>query len=176
MLPTAVDWGEASMPNIEFRFAWNGREPEVLRTAQQFWRDLGDALTADEIEERSAELCAAAYSASQMIAVSTVKLTDYPRLGGRFAFYRTVVAPDFRRQGVAARLCAYSRDRLGQWAQENPEEKIKGLLIVGQSDDLSPKRRHLPVVSTHGLDFVFVGFGQTGYQIRVVWFDHAAVE
>lgn len=167
---------DTAAPEIGFRFAWKARDPEVLAGARQFWRDLGGALTPEEIEERSSELCAVAYSAGEVIGVSTVRMTDYPRLGGRFAFYRTVVAPAFRRQEVAARLCAYSRDRLAQWSLENPEEKVKGLLIAVQSDELFLKRRHLPIISLQGLDFVFAGYGQTGYQIRVIWFAHTTIE
>lgn len=164
------------MPDIGFRFAWRGRDPEVLADARRFWQSLGGVVRSEEAEERERELCAAAYSGGDVIAVSTATITDYPRLGGSFAFYRTAVAPSFRRQSVAAKLCAYSRDKLAQWSRENPEEKVKGLFIAVQSDDLFRERRHLPVISKEGLDFIFVGYGQTGFQIRVVWFAHATVE
>lgn len=164
------------MSDIAFKFCWQKNDPQAIRDAREFWTSLNSSLGRDSIEDRSAELCAAAYRDGAMVGVSTIMLSSYPRLGGRFAFYRTAVAPGFRRQNVAARLCAFSRDSLAQWSREKPEEKIKGFVISVQSDELFRERRHLPIISTHGLDFVFIGYGDAGKQMRVVWFSDAAID
>lgn len=162
------------MSEITFRNAWHRRDPDLVRDAKEFWRSL-DVLAPEQIEERTTQLCALAYSKGQIAAASTVHLFDFPRLRSRFAYYRTMVSPDFRRKNLASRLCVYSRDRLAEWARENPEEKIKGLFIVLEAQEFR-HRQHIPIGTQLDLKLILVGYTPSGYQMRVVWFDDATVE
>jgi GNAT superfamily N-acetyltransferase len=163
------------MAEVEFRLAWGRDDAAMERDARGFWKAL-DALPPDEIEERAKQLCAVAYEAGgKVAAVSTVHLLDFPRLRSRFFYYRTTVDPLSRRQRLASRLCAYSRDRLNEWAREHPEENVKGLFIVIEAEEFRG-RQHVPVARQLDFDLVLVGYTPGGYQMRIVWFPDAVVE
>ncbi|MDE2462890.1 MAG: hypothetical protein KGO02_04130 [Alphaproteobacteria bacterium] len=164
------------MSEIAFRTAWQRKDATLARDARVFWQGLGGVVTAQEMDERIPQLCAVAYDGPGVVAVSTTFFYDLPRLRGRFAYYRTTVAPSHRQQNMASRLCSYSRAALQGWAQEHPEERLKGLLIVLQSRDLFPNRRHLPVIRQLDLELILIGYTQGGEQMRIVWFDDAHVE
>jgi len=159
---------------MEFRFAWGRHDQKLVDDARQFWREQ-DVMSPEDIEARAKDLCVLAYSSGRVAAASTVYLYDFPRLRSRFAYYRTLVGADFRRQKLSARLCVFSRDAMKQWARENPEEKLKGLFIIPEAEEYRP-HLHEPVIRRHGLEFVLVGYTPGGYQMRVVWFDDATVE
>jgi len=163
------------MAEISFRLAWEKNDPVLQRDAREFWLGLGGAVTPQEIEERVTQLCALAYAGGKVVALSTISLYDYPRLRSRFAYYRTSVAEGFRRQRMAVRLCAYSRDRLQEWARENPEVGLQGLFIVLQAKEFK-RDQHVPVARRDDVEFVLVGYTPGGYQLRIVWFDGASVE
>ncbi len=162
------------MAKVEYRLGWQCHDQELIEDARQFWRDM-DVMSEQDIDARSHQLCALAYVDGKVAAASTVRLHDYTFLRARFAYYRTIVSPDFRRQNLASNLCAYSHDRLAQWAREKPEEKLKGLFIVLQAEEFE-HRQHVPVIVQLDLRLVLVGYTQNGYQMRVVWFDDAIVE
>lgn len=163
------------MPDIIFRMAWHKSDPVFVNDAKAFWNEIGVVMTPAEADQRASELCALAYSNRRVVAVSTAAPFDYARLKSRFAYYRTTVAPDFRRQRLAARLCVYSRDRLAEWAREHPEQNIKGLFIVLQAEEFR-SRQFVPVYTQLGLRLILVGYTPGGYQMRVEWFPDASVE
>jgi hypothetical protein len=162
------------MPEITFRTAWRRDDAALIRDAKQFWRGLGLAMSEEEAGERARELCAVAYEGNKLVAVSTAMPYIYPRLRSRFAFYRSMVAPEFRRQNLASRLCVYSRDVLANWSFAHPEEKLMGLLIVFESDQFKG-HRNAPIALQLGLQLYLVGY-KIDDHIRVVWFNHATVE
>ena len=90
------------MPDIVFRTAWMKNDPVIARDARALWLSL-DALPPAAIEERLPQLCAAAYSADKLVAVSTADFFNYPPMRSRFFYYRTTVASEFRRQKLASR-------------------------------------------------------------------------
>lgn len=162
------------MAEIAFHFAWGRRDQKLIDDARRFWH-AQDVMSEEDIETRAKQLCAVAYVNGKVAGLSTIFPYDYPRLRSRFAYYRTIVSPEFRRQNLASRLCLYSRDRLAQWAAENPEEKLKGLLIVLQAEEFQ-HRQHAPIIAQLDLKLVLVGYTSEGQQIRIVWFDDATVE
>lgn len=163
------------MAEISFRSAWDKQDAALMRDAREFWLGLGGAVTPGEVDERLPQLCALAYADGKVVGLSTAYIYDYPRLRSRFAFYRTNVAEGFRRQRLAVKLCAYSRDRLQEWAGENPEVKLQGLFIVLQAKEFKKDQR-VPLARRGDLDFVLIGYTPGGYQMRVVWFEGATVE
>lgn len=162
------------MSAITFKFCWRKNDSALVRDARMFWQAT-QTLYPEEIEERSAQLCALAYRDGQVVAASTGHLFDFPRLRSRFVYYRTIVDAGVRRQRLASRLCVFSRDRLAEWARANPEEKIAGLFIVIQAEEFKV-RQHVPVAKQLSLDLVLVGYTPSGHQIRIVWFADANVE
>lgn len=45
-----------------------------------------------------------------------------------------------------------------------------------ESGDPLVARRSQPIIATEGLNFVFVGYSPDAQQIRVIWFDDAAMD
>jgi len=168
-------FGKIAMPDITFCTAWRKSDVSLARGAKTFWNEIGVVMTPDEMEQRASELCALAYSGGKVVAVSTAAPFDYLRLRSRFAYYRTTIAPEFRRQRLAARLCVYSRDRLAEWAHEHPEAKIMGLFIVLQAQEFR-SRQFVPAYTQLGLRLTLVGYTPGGHQMRVEWFPDASVE
>jgi hypothetical protein len=163
------------MSDVTFHTAWRRNDPDLVRDAKAFWQRIGLAITPEDLEKRASELCALAYADGQVAAVSTSEPTLFQRLRTRLAYYRTVVAPEFRRQHIASRLGLYSYRELAKWSLEHPEEKLMGLLLIFQSHDYK-STRNLPNVSYLGMQVNIVGYTPEGDHIRVLWFDHATLE
>lgn len=163
------------MSDITFRAAWRNPAEDVVRDAQGFWLRQGVAMTPEASGERPRQLCAAAYAEGEMVALSTAVPYFWAPLRTRFAYYRSLVAAEFRRQNIASRLCVYSYDLLQAWSRQNPEEKLMGLFIAFQSDEFKG-HRHAPVAQQLGLQLPIVGYTQEGHHLRVVWFEHATIE
>ncbi len=122
------------MAEIKFRTAWRQQDPQLIRDASEFWRGL-DVMSPEDIEERTSQLCALAYADGKVVAVSTVHLYDFPRLRSRFAYYRTMSAPDFRQPKPASRLCVYSRDGLRNGRARIRKRKSKGYSSVLEAEE-----------------------------------------
>lgn len=131
------------MSDITFKFRWKAGDADPVREARMFWQRT-QTLYPDEIEERATQLCALAYRDGQVVAASTGHFLDAPRIRSRLIYYRTIVDASVRRQRLASRLCVFSRDRLAERARNNPDEKIQGLFIIIQADELR-RRHHAPV-------------------------------
>jgi len=163
------------LSDVTFRFVWKQPDPGLRRDVSIFWAELG-ALPPETIEERLDELCAVAYVDGQVAASATVRKLYIAHMRSQFFYYRTTVSPNLRRQRVAWRLLAFSRDRLTEWSQGQPAEKVRGITFTLEADDLFRTRRSLPVIADEGLDLLFVGFTNSGQQIRVLWFEDATIE
>jgi hypothetical protein len=164
------------MADVTFHTAWRKSDPDLVRDAKAFWHGIGVVMTPEETEQRASELCALAYADGKVAAVSTASPYFYPLLRTRFAYYRTMVAPEFRQQVLASRLCVYSRDLLETWSREHPEEGLMGLFIVLQAEEFIKGRRHTPITMQLSLQMVLVGLTREGHHMRIVWFDNATVE
>lgn len=162
------------MGDIVFRTAWMKNDPAIAGDAREFWLRL-NAMPPQDIDGRLKQLCATAFDGDKMVAVSTVDFSNYAPLRSRFFYYRTTVDPEFRRRGLASRLCIYSRNLLAQWSDEHPEEKMKGLLVILQAPEF--RFRDLDAVFRQfDLELTLVGYTQDGYRVRVQWFPQAKVE
>ena len=158
--------------DIIFRPAWCLDDDQIGHDARQLWalRNISHTLTAG----RERELCAAAYSGDKLAAISTARQLYSPVMRNTFFGYRCLVAPDFRRQNLAWRITAYSIKLLQDWAVQNPEEKILGLLIYVETDKFDAGLRR-PIRENFGLAMHFVGYNEDNQQMRVIWFDDIAL-
>jgi hypothetical protein len=163
------------MNNVDFRFVWRqDHEGDIASGVRRFWSKLGIVFPPGS-PDRLSELCAVASVEGEVVATSTAKIVQNTGLRERFAYYRTLVMPELRRQKLAQRLCAFSRDSLAKWAQENPNEGLKGLLIVFQAREFAELDRS-PVAHLPDLEFNFVGYNDDGERMRVIWFGNATLE
>jgi hypothetical protein len=159
------------MSDITFVPAWGLKDSKIVADTQELWRRL-DVLQPAEIDRRVSELVAAAYIDDRMVGVSSTSFSYIKALKGRFAMYRTSVAPDARRQHVSYRLAAYSRDVLEKWSEEHPREQVLGMAALIEAKEYVEKQRE-PIWPEWGLNLNFVGFSENGRQLRVSWFKHA---
>lgn len=161
--------------DIDIRTAWQKSDSELGRDARGFWNRTG-MLSQAEQEKRSGELVAVAYENGKVLGVSTARHTEYKPLRSRFFYYRSAIVPDVPQLQVAAQICAHSCDCLAKWARQNPDEKVNGLYIELESDELLGEQRRLPVIEILGLNLILAGYTEEGNQIRIIWFDDARLE
>jgi len=159
---------------FDFRPAWRKADPQIENDAREFWRAMR-LIAPPEIERRIPELVAAAYENGRLVAVSTAEFSMLPQLRARFAMYRCLVSPEYRRHHLSYRISGYSREVLEQWSLQNPHEKVVGMAAIIQAREYKFKQRE-PLWPEYGLNLNLVGYNNVGSQIRVAWFKHGLVE
>ena len=157
---------------IEWRTAWLKKDPTIEADAKALWRRLSVLPGGVDPDLRAEELVSAAYAGDQLAAVSTAFVRPLEFLRQRFAMFRCVVAPEFRRHSVARKIAGHSRGVLEQWSYDHPEEAVMGMATVVQNADIQAKSRGA-IWRSSGL--ALVGYSAEGEEIRVAWFDHARV-
>ncbi|HTO39933.1 MAG TPA: hypothetical protein VL026_03080 [Rhizomicrobium sp.] len=159
---------------FEFRPAWHRADPKIEADVRAFWQQLR-LIPPAEIERRIPELIATAYVDGKLVAVSTADFNVLPQLRARFAMYRCLVSPEYRRHHLSYRISAYSREVLEQWSLENPGEKVVGMAAIIQAREYKHKQQEA-MWPEYGLNLNLIGYNNVGSQIRVAWFKHAHVE
>ena len=165
------------MAAISIVDAWQRNDARIAADAIDLWKRL-DALPANlDPAVRAKELCAAAYLGRELIGVSTMVLETLPQLRCRLGFFRCLVAPEHRQQGLARKLGIHSRALLAQWSEDNPREKVLGMATIVESPALDAFSK-IPIwPSAPGLNgLALVGYTRAGRQIRVWWFEHARLD
>lgn len=159
---------------FEFLPAWRRADPKIEQDAREFWRAMR-LIAPPEIERRIPELVAAAYVDERLVAVSTAEFNMLPQLRARFAMYRCLVSPEYRRHHLSYRISGYSREVLEEWSLANPHEKIVGMAAIIQAREYKQKQRE-PMWPEYGLNLNLIGYNNVGSQVRVAWFKHGLVE
>jgi hypothetical protein len=157
---------------VEWRSGWLAADPAIEADAKALWRRLSLLPAGVDPDLRAGEIVSAAYVDGALAAVSTAFVREIDFLRARFAMFRCVVAPEFRRHSVARKIAGHSREVLEQWSYDHQGEGVLGMATVVQSEDLVGKPRRA-IWRTSGL--ALVGYTDDGEQIRVAWFDHAQV-
>ncbi len=159
---------------FDFRPAWRRADPKIENDAREFWRAMR-LIGPAQIEQRIPELIAAAYVDGRLVAVSTAEFNMLPQLRARFAMYRCLVSPEYRRHHLSYRISAYSREVLEEWSLANPAEKVVGMAAIIQAREYKQKQREA-MWPEYGLNLNLIGYNNVGSQVRVAWFKHAHVE
>lgn len=151
---------------------WRKPDAKVREDAKALWARL-KALPPDiDPEARADELCVVAYVGDQLAAVSTAELARLDFLRQRFAFWRVLVAPEFRRNALSREIQGRSRQALEAWSVDHPEENVLGMATIVQNERVLALPRRA-IWRSSGL--ALVGYTDKNEQIRVAWFDHALV-
>jgi hypothetical protein len=156
---------------------WQRNDAKITADAISFWRKL-DALPPNvSPESRAKELCVAAYLEKEVVGVSTIALDVLPQLRCHFGFFRCLVAPQHRQEGLARKLSVLSRRVLAKWSEENRSERVLGMAAIVDNPKLDELSK-APVWSvTPGLNgLTLIGYTVDGRQIRVSWFEHARLD
>jgi GNAT superfamily N-acetyltransferase len=162
--------------DIRFVDVWRRDDAKVAADVIAFWRRLEALPPGIAPEERVKELCTVAYRGGELIGVSTMVLDILPQLKARFGFFRCMVAPDHRRQGLAYRFGVHCRNLLAEWSKRNPQEKVLGMATIVESSALDEFGK-APVWQSPGVNgLALIGYTAKGRQIRVSWFEHARLD
>ncbi len=138
------------MAAISMMDAWRRNDAKIAADAIALWKRL-DALPANlDPAVRAKELCAAAYLGRELIGVSTMVLETLPQVRCRLGFFRCLVAPEHRQQGLARKLGIHSRALLAQWSEDNPREKVLGMATI-VAPRLGAQAEQVPPPSTQNL-------------------------
>ena len=153
--------------DIRFVDVWRRADAKVAAEAVAFWKGLDALPPGIPAEERAKELCTVAYRGGELIGVSTMVLDMLPQLKARFGFFRCLVAPDYRRQGLAYRFGVHCRNLLADWSKRHPEEKVLGMATIVESSALDEFSK-APVWQSPGVNGLgLIGYTAKGRQIRV---------
>ena len=162
------------MPELTILTVWQRRCPAAVEDVKVLWNRLGALPQGISAEERAHELCAAAYCDRNLVGVSTVRMGSLPSLPYcRLGFLRIHVAPEHRVEGIALKLCIFSRSVLEEWSKDNPKERLLGMAAIIESPLLDEQSKR-PLWPRTGLNLA--GYNAKGEQIRIVWFAHARLE
>lgn len=161
------------MSDIIFEPAWRLDDPQIAADAIALWESLG-AMPADtDPADRISEVVVCAYDGDQLAGIITTIIDLHRPTRRKFAFYRTLVSPDSRRQGLMHQLSVQAHAILLAWALEHPDENLAGLGAVRQQSFLNDPRRGSPI--SPGLGSVLVGYTPMGHPIRLKWFERIRV-
>ena len=162
------------MPEFSILTLWQRRCPAAVEDVKVLWNRLGALPQGVSAQERAHELCAAAYCDGGLAAVSTVHFGSLPSLPYcRLGFLRILVAPEHRVEGIALKLCLFSRSVLEEWSKDNPKEKLLGMAAIIESPALAERNKQ-PLWPQTGLNLA--GYTAKGQQLRIAWFAHARLE
>jgi hypothetical protein len=154
----------------DFRFvrAFKKNDAKLEQDAIDTWRHYGILPPNTMPEERAKELCVVAYAGEEVAGVSTLTIAAYAPLRKRFGFFRAFTVPKFGNQNVARNLAIECRLALNDWALENPDEQIAGMMAIFEARG----------AGSHPVDksgLMLIGYNSEGAQMRVVWFDHVTI-
>lgn len=157
---------------VEWRDGWLKKDPAIEADAKALWRRLALLPEGVDPDLRADEIICAAYVGDAMASVATAFVREIEFLKARFAMFRCVVAPEFRRHSVSRQIARVAREILEKWSFDHPDVDVAGMATVVQSREIAGKPRGA-VWRSSGL--VLVGYTPADEQIRVAWFDHARV-
>jgi len=157
---------------------WQRHDAKIAADAILFWQRVNALPRNVNPKTRAKELCVTAYYLEkEVVGVSTIALDVLPQLRCRFGFFRCLVAPEHRREGLARKLIILSRRVLAEWSEQNPSERVLGMAAIVENPKLDEVSK-VPVWSaTPGLNgLTLIGYTADGRQIRVSWFEHARLD
>jgi hypothetical protein len=159
------------MAEIDFRLAWRKNDSALEAAATEFWTRLKLLPRNVTPQQRAKELCTMALRDGQVICLTTATVEAMKQFRCRMAVYRIATQPAVRRRDVTAELAEYTLAQMEEWSLQHPEEGIMGLAAIIQARQFVTQR---PSVFWPG-QMTFMGYTETGHQIRVAWFKHATV-
>ena len=159
------------MADITYKFAWRRNDAALEAGAIDFWNRLRLLPRNVRPEQRAKELCSVAIQNGSVIALTTATIEPVKQFRCRMVTYRLSAQPAMRRRDVVAELTDFTRVQMEEWSLQHPEEGVMGLYAVIQGRQLVTQRPSVfwPAQMT------FMGYTDTGHQVRVAWFRHATV-
>jgi len=162
------------MANIDLRIGWKKDDPVLRRDTETVW-DALNAVYPREREDRLKELVAVAYEGEKAIGACTARAIEYKVLRTHVFYLRAAVLPGTHHDEVLIQLLSAAKNVLQPWAKANPGERLKGILLMFDSDAYDALYGE-PILRRGDVELVLTGYTDEGRQIRVLWFDDVRLE
>ena len=156
-----------------FHAGWGTLSPADADAVVDFWLK-EKALPNEQVARQrvSQVVMYAADPAGEIAAVCTAQPVNPPQIGQPLYFYRSFVAPAWRKSMVVYRLLKKAISLLEEDAREHDWPCI-GVLLELENERFSKKGR-MPVWP--GIEFVYVGKSPRGLECRIHWFRSARLK
>lgn len=149
--------------------AWKEENADCERDALEMWDRLRSIPPGVDPLERAKQLSALAYIDDKLVGIATVEVLVYRPVRAPFGFYRVLVDPDYRSQGLMAPLVDETWQALSEWSLAHPDAPLAGMGSVRESEELV-RTQPSPISPWNNL--ILAGYSPEGHQIRIRWFDH----
>jgi hypothetical protein len=159
---------------IDLRTAWKKDDPKLQRDTEALW-DALNAVYPREREDRLKELVAVAYEGEKAIGACTARAIEYKVLRTHVFYLRAAILPGASHDEALIHLLSAAKNVLQPWASAHPDERLKGILLMFDSDAFDALYGE-PVVRRGDVELVLTGYTDEGRQIRMLWFDDVRLE
>ena len=135
--------------NIKFLRLWQTPDELYEQKILDFWRNLNIQIP-ETPEKRVKEAIYAVLYQDKIIGLSTAYVQYFEFIGHQFYFYRSIIHPDFRQPGLAAKLLEDSVALLNELSNPENPDGVKGVIIVIDNKDLKKRNMAIwPIASFH---------------------------
>jgi hypothetical protein len=152
-----------------------GPKPDTLKNEIiDFWLDHGALTSCEEAEERAEQVfCLGRDRESGKIeGVGSVFEKFNQRLENSFYYYRSFVAPAYRRSLMATGLILHTRDHLEDAFTKGQQRENIGMIVEVENEFLKQHRNQAVWPYSK---FVYIGKNGRGDHVRVYYFDGALI-
>ena len=161
------------MSNFDFHVLWKCPKGESCQDLIEFWLTHKALPTRGACEKRLEQVVLFARDEKGKVAgVCTAHQSKPARLDQPVFYYRSFIAPEYRATVLVLRLLRRAVSLLERDARENNWECI-GVFLELENPKFNQKGR-MPVWP--GLDFVYIGKSDRGFECRVYWFKNARLK
>ncbi len=152
---------------------WEALTPELEAEVLAFWEECGLVRTETDLRKRAQQAILLARDIRRkVIGVATVFNTFVQRLNNHVYVYRTLVAPPFRKIGVAISMLQTARDFLNDRYREGIDRTCIGLMFILENPELGKQFKQAIWPRT---GFIFLGYNRKRQQVRIFYFDGAVI-
>jgi len=162
------------MANIESRIAWKKDDPALRRDTEAIWDGLNHVYPRER-EDRLKELVAVAYDGERPVGACTARAIEYKVLRANVFYVRPAILAGPHHDEILIRLLSAAKGVLQPWARAHPDERLKGLLLMFESDAFDTLYSD-PILRRLDVELVLTGYTDEGRQVRMLWFDDARFE
>lgn len=163
--------------------AWMANDAVQRDAVLDFWRRSNAMPEGVDPEGRLDQLVATAWLGDVLVGTSTAEIGIYSALSRKFAFYRYLVDPAYRRQNISREITRTTVSALDGWAKDNADNDVIGVAGIweGRAEFFGRERspiwdygaQLIPPVELE--PFVLLGYTPEGLDIWITFFDHIRV-
>ncbi|MBW1785502.1 MAG: hypothetical protein JRK53_02610 [Deltaproteobacteria bacterium] len=155
-----------------FENVWQRVSTDLNNEIIEFWKRNHALPSGEDPEERADQVVLVVRNERhEIIAVNTAVKIFAKRFRNSFYFYRTMTAGGFRNLGVAEDMLNITRDFFEALFKKEKTKTCIGILLTVESEILAARFRQ----AIRPTKFIFMGYNENGYQLRVYYFEGAEI-